>query len=118
MDYNLYFMNGKSSYSLISWKGTDYATLNAFRAAVPNLETHGIQGDPLFISTSADNFQLTPTSPCIHTGAGLGSPYNIDLLGMSRPVGAVWDIGAYEYQPQSGLTQPLAPPKNLRFKQS
>jgi len=30
-------------------------------------------------------------------GVTLGSPYNFDILGIPRPQGPAWDIGAYEY---------------------
>jgi hypothetical protein len=36
-------------------------------------------------------------SPAIDNGTTLSAPYSLDILGVSRPQGAAWDIGAYEY---------------------
>lgn len=37
------------------------------------------------------------TDPVVNVGTDLGSDYNTDLDGNSRPSGGIWDIGAYEY---------------------
>ncbi len=44
-----------------------------------------------------NDFKLHPTSPAIDKGVALGSPYNLDYLGATRPQGSGWDIGAHEY---------------------
>ena len=44
-------------------------------------------------------FNLTASSPAIDAGLDMGSPFNVDVEGVSRPQGAAWDIGAYEYVP-------------------
>jgi hypothetical protein len=53
--------------------------------------------DPKFVSVANLDFHLQSSSPAINTGASLGSPYNTDKDGKSRPQGSAWDIGAYEY---------------------
>jgi len=44
------------------------------------------------------NYALQAGSPAISAGANLGSPYNTDYAGNSRPAVGPWDMGAYEYQ--------------------
>lgn len=52
----------------------------------------------------AAEFKLAVGSNLINAGATLGGPYNVDYWGTSRPVGAAYDIGAYEYT--AGLIDP------------
>jgi parallel beta-helix repeat protein len=53
-----------------------------------------IASDPLF--ASSDNYRLTANSPCIDAGTSNGAPAT-DLAGNSRPQGAGYDMGAYEF---------------------
>ena len=41
--------------------------------------------------------RLKSTSNLINAGVDLGSDYNTDIIGTSRPQGDAWDIGAFEY---------------------
>jgi len=52
--------------------------------------------DPLFVNPVSD-FNLQASSPAIDNGVDLGSQYNLDFDGLTRPQGSGWDIGAYEY---------------------
>jgi Right handed beta helix region len=45
-----------------------------------------------FVNMTGGNWQLTPGSPAINAGASLGSPFNVDANGVSRPQGGAWDI--------------------------
>jgi hypothetical protein len=54
--------------------------------------------DPLFVNYQADgsgDYHLTSLSPAIDKGTSLRAPQH-DFDGGARPVGATWDIGAYE----------------------
>ncbi|HOZ49677.1 MAG TPA: choice-of-anchor Q domain-containing protein [Candidatus Hydrogenedentes bacterium] len=56
--------------------------------------------DPLFVdgTDGGDGFdlRLQPGSPCIDAGTETGAP-STDFDGLARPLGAGYDVGAYEY---------------------
>ena len=54
--------------------------------------------DPLFVDFASDDFHLQPDSPAIDAGEPLAE-VAIDFDGVSRPQGAGWDIGAFEFLP-------------------
>ncbi|NLO31741.1 MAG: PASTA domain-containing protein, partial [Candidatus Hydrogenedentes bacterium] len=74
--------------------------------------TGNIVGNPDFVNPSAGDFRLRSTSPCINTGTSDGAPA-ADILGRSRPQGAVLDMGAYEHIPQDD-NDAVEPPVLLR----
>ena len=55
-----------------------------------------INANPQFINPDADDYQLQSSSPCKDTGTSVGSPL-IDIIGITRPQGTGFDMGAYEY---------------------
>ncbi|MGA1844630.1 MAG: choice-of-anchor Q domain-containing protein, partial [bacterium] len=57
---------------------------------------HSIDADPLFVDPNAGDFHLQGGSPCINAGAGVWASA-FDKEGIPRPVGAEYDMGAYEY---------------------
>ena len=83
------------------------------RSSVPGT-TNVIGGSPQFVAISTDctanscDFHLGSNSPDIDHGTAI-SGFSVDYVGGSRPQGAAWDIGAYEYV-TGGIT---APPTNL-----
>ncbi|MEW6357792.1 MAG: choice-of-anchor Q domain-containing protein [Planctomycetota bacterium] len=66
-----------------------------------------IGGDPLFMNpldpdgadnvfrTTDDGLRLSTVSPALDSGTGAGAP-GTDILGIARPLGAGYDMGAYE----------------------
>jgi hypothetical protein len=58
---------------------------------------HGDDSDP-FVNKNIRDFRLAAGATAIDEGATLGSPYNIDQFGTSRPVGSAYDIGMHEYE--------------------
>jgi hypothetical protein len=62
---------------------------------------------PGFVDLANNNYQLLTGSPEKDKGVTFAAPYNVDLLGVTRPQGSAFDIGAYEYTastpPASGL---------------
>ncbi len=60
-----------------------------------------INNDPLFAGSG--DYHLQAASPCIDNGTSTGAP-SIDIEGTSRPQGAGYDMGAYEYVPSAPTT--------------
>jgi hypothetical protein len=55
--------------------------------------------DPMLVSYMSDgsgDYHLAPLSPCIDHGLSSNAPLD-DLDGVTRPIGAGWDIGPYEW---------------------
>jgi hypothetical protein len=63
----------------------------------PAWDTTAINNDPDFINAGFFNFQLQNSSPCIEVGKNVSTVVVRDLLGVLRPQGLAFDIGAYEY---------------------
>jgi len=74
--------------------------------------------DPRFLNADGKDFHLQPDSPAIDTGTTI-SEVTHDFEGNSRPQGAGYDIGAYEYttgvSPSSTPTPSPTPPLPLCF---
>jgi parallel beta-helix repeat protein len=52
----------------------------------------------IVVNPATGDFHLVPGSPAIDQGAALSATgFATDFKGVSRPQGAVWDIGAYEF---------------------
>jgi hypothetical protein len=60
------------------------------------LAAHGINADPQVVSAANRDFHLQSGSPAIDEGLAIGADYSADRDGNPRPLGAGWDIGAYE----------------------
>ncbi|MFQ5405971.1 MAG: choice-of-anchor Q domain-containing protein [Candidatus Micrarchaeia archaeon] len=127
--YDLYVESGSVStvdYSLIygsnfsvRWQGQTYTTLSDFQQGGSQCSSCLVQ-DPLFEDSSLNNFSLQSASPAIDAGtdsAAYDVFYNLfgvdirkDFVGVSRPQGSGWDIGAFEY---AGATPPVPPSSNV-----
>lgn len=68
--------------------------------------------DPKFVNPTSNDYHLQSTSPAINAGATLSDVTN-DYDGNSRPQGAGYDIGPFEYigtvTPPADTTPPSAP---------
>ncbi|HUV89020.1 MAG TPA: choice-of-anchor Q domain-containing protein [Anaerolineae bacterium] len=62
----------------------------------PAWDTSAINDDPAFVSPAAFNFQLQTNSPCVDVGRDVSAVVARDILGVPRPQGAAFDLGAYE----------------------
>ncbi|NLF31998.1 MAG: hypothetical protein GX591_14050 [Planctomycetes bacterium] len=58
-------------------------------------------GDP-FVNAAALDFHLRAATPAVDEGAALGSPFDLDADGATRPQGGGWDMGPFEYLPVPG----------------
>jgi hypothetical protein len=63
--------------------------------ASSTLVTNLVGIGPVFVNPSGNNFQLAAGSPAIDTGTT--NAYTTDILGVTRPQGSAFDIGAYEF---------------------
>jgi hypothetical protein len=76
-------------------------------------DSHGLNSDPKFANVGALDFHISAVSPAIDRGATL-SAISIDLDQVSRPQGAAYDIGAYEFKAtaQNPTPTPTPPPSS------
>ncbi len=59
----------------------------------------------IFINPATANFRLNTGSSALNTGATLAAPYDTDILGLHRPQGTFFDLGAYELN--AAIIQPV-----------
>ena len=127
IDYDLVYLSGAGTVE-IQWNGTNYSTLAAFKAAMPNQEVHGLQADPLFVAPVAPagrppnlvvgDYHIQAGSPAIDSAYAdaPGEPI-VDLDGNPRlddpattntgaGVRTYDDRGVYEYQPDGVAPTP------------
>ncbi|MBN2881363.1 right-handed parallel beta-helix repeat-containing protein [Candidatus Woesearchaeota archaeon] len=86
---NLYYNNTNpafrvsgSTYNLVDWLSS-------------GLDSNSINADPLFYNLPSADFRILNSSPAIDNGTQVDAHY--DFVENLRPVGANFDIGAYEY---------------------
>lgn len=60
-----------------------------------NLEIDDLD-DAGFLDAEAGDFRLRPTSPAVDSGLDLGPGAGADFWGLTRPLGAAADVGAFE----------------------
>ena len=96
----LYAESGQTYYQF--GPGLDSAVFNAvsnnlvYNAGPPPAwDTGCINANPLFVNLASNDFHLQASSPAINTGIVTG--INRDYIGISRPQGAAYDIGALEF---------------------
>ncbi|MEN8134283.1 MAG: right-handed parallel beta-helix repeat-containing protein [Thermodesulfobacteriota bacterium] len=104
-DGNIY-----QSSNLSSWESTALASNPLLKSvsSLPNgfAGTYGVN-----ITPNTDGLNITTASPAKDMGGSLGSVYNGSINSIVRPVGAKWDVGAYEYGvPVSTVEQPVEQP--------
>jgi hypothetical protein len=86
------YLAGESA-SLLSG---DYRNCWYGDGGAPAWDTTALNDDPAFVNAGAFNFQLPATSPGIDAGKNVSTVVARDLLGVPRPQGLAFDLGAYE----------------------
>lgn len=76
--------------------GADYRNCWYGAGAAPVWDTTAINDIPGFANAAGFDFRLSASSPCRDSGRDLSFVVARDLLGVHRPQGAAYDIGAYE----------------------
>lgn len=101
---NIVYSNAKvQSAAEIQVRGTSIAESNLIggnslliQTVDSGTESNNIKGvDPLFVNASGGDFGLQASSPAIDKGVTLAE-VPTDFMGTQRPVGAAYDIGAFE----------------------
>lgn len=118
---NVYWHTSGGSALAAYVKGTTYTV-----SSIKNYEPTAQNADPLFTdagqiptavssATGPDRngFALPLSSLGVDRGAALGSVYAKSINLVTRPQGAAWDIGAYEYGSATPVPQVPAAPSSL-----
>lgn len=88
---NLYF-NSNGTAITHNWDNHGTYTLSLVKSAL-GIESESIYANPMFAS---GGYNLQGTSPAINMGVEI-PVVTTDILGITRPQGRAYDIGAYEY---------------------
>jgi hypothetical protein len=93
VDYNIYHSTGTN---FVFW-GANYATLAAWKTAVPAINVNSLQGDPGYLDPASD-LSIIGTLP---NDVGVNGLATIDVFGNPRPASGstIVDIGAHEFTP-------------------
>jgi len=85
LDNNCYYSTKELPANAWQAAASTYATLALWRGATGTPDTHGLNEDPQFRSTT--DFHIKGTSPCKNTGMDLGETYRYDYDGKDRYIG-------------------------------
>jgi hypothetical protein len=109
IQHNLFYQPGGEAN--IDWGSQNY-NVAEFQAATGKCQGC-LEADPEFSDPLLNDFRLQYTSPAINAGTGhalyqlfqdlFGPDIRVDYAGTSRPQGAAWDIGPYEFLPGLSL---------------
>jgi parallel beta-helix repeat protein len=107
INYNLYYSSAK-----FKWGGTICNSLSSFQKA-SHQEAKGLDKNPYFAGGSSDDYSLASNSNAIDKGTDLTSEGVMeDKIGVSRPKGIAFDIGAFEFVGDGHNL--LSSPRNLQ----
>jgi hypothetical protein len=88
------------------------------RPGLIQVGSHNTSADPLFAAPESGDYHLTDGSPCRDVATSTAAPAT-DRDGITRPWGASFDMGAYEYYvPTYHTSTSLTAPKSVKVKKS
>jgi hypothetical protein len=100
VDHNYFFDNYNFSYADFGDTSTP--------AVISYDSTDILATSSPFIDAAGHDYRLNASASAINAGTSSPSVYfTDDYLGISRPQGSAWDIGAYEYLSGSDMTAPV-----------
>ncbi len=95
-----------------------FSQLNGIALKTFDNQTGGINGGAInFTNAAINDFTLLSNSPVIDHGTTL-TGFNYDLIGITRPQGSGWDIGAYEYNSGTGVQTQSVLTETITFELS
>jgi hypothetical protein len=98
---NILYAGTGQAYYTFELGGATSASFNASHNLVynagpcPAWDTGCVNADPAFVNLAAGDFRLQASSPALEAGVNTGR--NRDYVGVVRPQGTAYDIGAYEF---------------------
>jgi hypothetical protein len=98
IDYNIYAGSGSSNVGGENSSGNSWGSYASFKSQT-GAQAHDF-GSPAIADIKFEDgpsYKPLEGSPVIDAGVDLSSYFTTDKAGISRPQGAGWDLGAYEY---------------------
>jgi hypothetical protein len=107
---NIFYYNGNGTATYGNIGTHQYGCTNSgtpsYNYVYPSAGTTGTNAittsDPGFTNAAGNIYTLTTASVNKDSGTALGGIYATDILGGTRPYGAAYDRGAYEYGASAG----------------
>lgn len=96
-NYNLYYSKLAPLSTNFVWNAQTYTGFSAYQTATGQ-DANSQYADPLYLSLTAPNLEVTPTSPAVNAGTNLGPEVEgtLDFAGNPRVQNGLVYIGAYE----------------------
>jgi parallel beta-helix repeat protein len=94
-DYNLLYKTNNDGVYATGTACDASSTMAQYKSATGKA-AHSITGNPLWTNSGSHDFTLTSASSAIDHGTNIGTA--ADIAGNTRPSGAAYDIGAYEFK--------------------
>ena len=101
---NIVFGNGTSGDVLVSGGTFNTNLVDSLASITTSKAVGNMATDPFYVDPENGDFTIGFSSPGVDAGATVTS-YAVDLVGGSRPQGAAYDLGCYEYVQAGGALQ-------------
>jgi len=101
-DNNVYYQTDATQ---VWYFNGEYSTFSAWQTVISG-DPNSFNSTPTFIDFGGGDYTLQEGSVGVDDGTSMSSHYNTDKEGITRPQGADWDIGAYEFISRGGDITP------------